>query len=114
MRVSRDALLDRINRLKPRVVLMIAGPGWGKTSLARQLLSRALSPSYCDLRDAFDEADADRALDEASAKAPDVLAVDELGTLERVGWAPLERLLRRTGERTQAILLAQRRPEVDL
>ncbi|HUA09489.1 MAG TPA: BTAD domain-containing putative transcriptional regulator [Candidatus Acidoferrales bacterium] len=116
MRVSRDALIGRISQLEPRVVLMIAGSGNGKTYLARQLLARATHPSYCDMRDVLDPQDADRIIGDAfyaDGSPADLLVVDEASAFERIGWAPLDRLLRRLGDETRVMLLFRTPPRYD-
>ena len=118
MRVSREALLGRISRVDPRVVLMIADGGYGKTYIARQLMLRAANPSYCNLHDVIDENDADRALEDAchsngTVRAPDLLVLDEVLALERIGWTPLDRLLHRIDARTHLAVLGRHRPSYD-
>jgi DNA-binding SARP family transcriptional activator len=101
--------------LNPRLVLIVAGAGWGKTSLVRQLLSRGLSGAYCDLRDVLDGDQAARELEEAyGASPPERIAIDQVDALERVGWGALEDFMRRVDPATQVVLLAHRRPEIDL
>jgi ATP/maltotriose-dependent transcriptional regulator MalT len=118
MRVPREALVGRICRVEPRILLMIADGGYGKTYIARQLMQRAATSSYCNLRDVIDEQDADRALEDAchsngTANGPDLLVLDEVLTLERMAWSPLDRLLHRIDERTRLAVLARRRPSYD-
>jgi DNA-binding SARP family transcriptional activator len=118
MRVPREALVGRICRVEPRIVLMIADGGYGKTYIARQLMQRAASSSYCNLRDVIDEQDADRALEDAcqsngAGHGPDLLVLDEVLTLERMAWSPLDRLLHRIDERTRLAVLGRRRPSYD-
>ncbi len=110
--------MGRICRVEPRVVLMIADGGYGKTYIARQLMQRAASSSYCNLRDVIDEQDADRALEDAchsngTPHGPDLLVLDEVLTLERMAWSPLDRLLHRIDERTRLAVLGRRRPSYD-
>jgi DNA-binding SARP family transcriptional activator len=110
--------VGRIARVEPRIVLMIADGGYGKTYIARQLMQRAATSSYCNLRDVIDEQDADRALEDAchsngTGLGPDLLVLDEVLTLERMAWSPLDRLLHRLDERTRLAVLGRRRPSYD-
>ncbi len=45
MDLPRDAVLERIGRANPRVVVVVAGPGWGKSFLGKELVKAAAPDS---------------------------------------------------------------------
>jgi len=46
--IRRVALLDRLERVQPRILALIAPAGFGKSTLARQLLARKNGAALCD------------------------------------------------------------------
>jgi DNA-binding SARP family transcriptional activator len=55
--VRREALLARLERVRPRILALIAPAGYGKSTLARQLLSGRDGAAICDAAGVLDELD---------------------------------------------------------
>ncbi len=49
--VRRDALLDRLEKARPKILALLAPAGFGKSTLARQLLSEKTNAAVCDAAD---------------------------------------------------------------
>jgi len=61
LEIRRDALLDRVDRVQPRIVALIAPAGFGKSTLARQLVA-GKSAAICDAAGILDDLDLARRL----------------------------------------------------
>jgi len=87
----RDQLIERIERAAPRLLLAIAGPGWGKTYVADLLAQRARRPVVCRFHDAASIDDARRIAAPLyggpEAEAPDVIVLDDCQVLVAVAGA---------------------------
>ncbi|HET9393074.1 MAG TPA: BTAD domain-containing putative transcriptional regulator [Candidatus Rubrimentiphilum sp.] len=68
--IRRNFLLDRLERVQPKIVAVSAPPGFGKSTLARQLLASKPNATVCDLADVADEADLGQRLIAALAAEP--------------------------------------------
>jgi len=79
----RATLLDRIDRASPRVVRIVAGPGWGKSTFVRALTARASSAAVVEAAEAVDRKEFERLVLDALAAVHGPL---EAGSL-REAWA---------------------------
>ncbi len=79
----RATLLDRIDRASPRVVRIVAGPGWGKSTFVRALTARASSAAVVEAAEAVDREEFERLVLDALAAVRGPL---EAGSL-REAWA---------------------------
>ena len=61
--IRRDSLLERLDRVRPRIVSLIAPAGFGKTTLARQYLAGRGPWAVCDCSGVRDDLDLARRLD---------------------------------------------------
>jgi DNA-binding SARP family transcriptional activator len=81
----RTALLDRIERARPRVVRIVAGAGWGKSTFVRALAARTPPAAVIEAAEARDR-------EQFEALVLDVLAEDrgpvEAGSLREAWSAP--------------------------
>ncbi|MHB8146469.1 MAG: hypothetical protein ACYDGM_04295, partial [Vulcanimicrobiaceae bacterium] len=70
--IRRDELLDRLERVRPKIVALIAPAGFGKTTLARQYLAEEQAWAICDCSGVRDDLDLARRLIPAlAAEHPD-------------------------------------------
>jgi DNA-binding SARP family transcriptional activator/tetratricopeptide (TPR) repeat protein len=76
LEIRRNFLLDRLERVQPKIVALSAPPGFGKSTLARQFLASKPNAVVCDLADVTDEADLARRLIAALASEPARPALD--------------------------------------
>src|SRR5438477_6520047 len=76
LEIRRNFLLDRLERIQPKIVALSAPPGFGKSTLARQFLASKPSAAICDLADVADEADLARRLTAALEAEPARPALD--------------------------------------
>ncbi len=60
--IRRDSLLDRLERVQPRILALIAPAGFGKSTLARQLLAGRAAVAVCDAAGILDDLDLARRL----------------------------------------------------
>lgn len=60
--IRRDALLERLDRVQPRIVALIAPAGFGKSTLARQLIAGREGAVICDAGGIVDDLDLARRL----------------------------------------------------
>jgi DNA-binding SARP family transcriptional activator len=60
--IRRDSLLDRLERVQPRILAMIAPAGFGKSTLARQLVAGRSGTAICDAAGVQDDLDLARRL----------------------------------------------------
>ena len=60
--IRRDALLDRLERVQPRILALIAPAGFGKSTLARQLVAGREGAVVCDAGGVLDDLDLARRL----------------------------------------------------
>jgi len=70
LEIRRSFLLDRLERIQPKIVALYAPPGFGKSTLARQLIESKPNGAICDLAEVADEADLARRLVQALAADP--------------------------------------------
>jgi ATP/maltotriose-dependent transcriptional regulator MalT/DNA-binding SARP family transcriptional activator len=71
LEIRRDALLDRYNRVRPSMLALIAPAGFGKSTLARQLIT-GKQAAICDAAGILDDLDLARRLVPAlAAETPD-------------------------------------------
>jgi DNA-binding SARP family transcriptional activator len=68
--IRRNFLLDRLERIQPKIVALMAPPGFGKSTLARQLLASKKKSAVCDLTEVADELDLARRLIAALGSEP--------------------------------------------
>ncbi len=61
LEIRRDALLDRVERVRPKITALIAPAGFGKSTLARQLIA-GRAAAVCDAEGVTDELDLARRL----------------------------------------------------
>lgn len=57
LELRRDSLLERVQRVQPRIIALIAPAGFGKTTFARQLLGGRSGAAICDATGIFDDLD---------------------------------------------------------
>lgn len=114
MEIPRDAVLDRIARANPRIVVVVAGPGWGKTFLGNALLNQAVSGRSCAFGGIRDVEDADARTLEAFGEAGwensgyDLVVLDDVHELSAAGGDDLlERLLRTSPADRRLVLLSR-------
>ena len=62
LEVRRDGLLERLERVRPTLVALVAPAGFGKSTLSRQLLARRGSRAICDCSGIVDDLDLARRL----------------------------------------------------
>jgi DNA-binding SARP family transcriptional activator len=115
----RNALIERIRRASPRLLVVLAGRGWGKSFLAAELARDAASPVTCSFKDVAALDDARRrlaaAFDGAGMAGHDLVVLDDLEGLIGVGGAPLlEELVRDVPAATMLVLLARQVLPVDI
>ncbi|HEY9180536.1 MAG TPA: winged helix-turn-helix domain-containing protein, partial [Candidatus Baltobacteraceae bacterium] len=60
--LRRDSLLDRLERVQPRILALIAPAGFGKSTLARQLIAGRTGVAVCDAVGVVDDLDLARRL----------------------------------------------------
>ncbi len=60
--IRRDSLLDRLGRVQPRILALIAPAGFGKSTLARQLIAGRAGSAICDASGVLDDLDLARRL----------------------------------------------------
>jgi DNA-binding SARP family transcriptional activator len=60
--IRRDSLLDRLERVQPRILALIAPAGFGKSTLARQLIAGRAGSAVCDAAGILDDLDLARRL----------------------------------------------------
>lgn len=73
--VRRDALLERLGRVDPRVVAIIAPAGFGKSTLVRQYLAERGGGGLCDCTGVCDELDlARRVIPALATESPQRIA----------------------------------------
>lgn len=60
--IRRDSLLDRLERVQPRILALIAPAGFGKSTLARQLIAGRDGTAVCDAAGVLDDLDLARRL----------------------------------------------------
>lgn len=60
--IRRTSLLDRLERVQPRILALIAPAGFGKSTLARQLLAGRTGTAVCDAAGILDDLDLARRL----------------------------------------------------
>jgi DNA-binding SARP family transcriptional activator len=60
--LRRDSLLDRLERVQPRILALIAPAGFGKSTLARQLIAGRAGSAVCDAAGILDDLDLARRL----------------------------------------------------
>jgi len=73
--VRRDGLLERLERVRPTLVALVAPAGFGKSTLARQLLGHRPGYAICDCSGIADDLDLARRLIPALAiESPDRVA----------------------------------------
>lgn len=60
--IRRDSLLDRLERVQPRILALIAPAGFGKSTLARQLVAGRTGTAVCDAAGILDDLDLARRL----------------------------------------------------
>lgn len=65
--VRRDRLLDRIYRVQPKILVLLAPAGFGKSTLLRQLPLEGGPTAVCDCTDVRDDLDLARRLTDALA-----------------------------------------------
>jgi len=56
LEIRRDALLDRVERVQPKIIALIAPAGFGKSTLARQLIA-GKAAAICDAAGILDDLD---------------------------------------------------------
>src|SRR5579864_9544658 len=61
LEIRRDTLLDRVDRVQPKILALIAPAGFGKSTLARQLVA-GRSAAICDAAGILDDLDLARRL----------------------------------------------------
>ena len=72
LELRRSRLLDRIERVRPKIVAIIAPAGFGKTTLVRQYLAEVGGGAVCDCEGVRDDLDLARRLIPAlAAESPD-------------------------------------------
>ena len=93
--IHRRRLLARCMEAQPRVVRLIARPGWGKTTFARQLASAYGTSVTVDCRDATSATSLAERLADAFARKPAGVIVDFAERLADVpdAFATLQRIL---------------------
>lgn len=62
LEVRRDSLLERLERVQPKILALIAPAGFGKSTLVRQLLHVKTGVAICDATDVADDLDLARRL----------------------------------------------------
>jgi DNA-binding SARP family transcriptional activator len=62
LEIRRDALLRRLDAARPKIVALVAPAGFGKSTLARQLIASKSSVAICDAADAAGDLDLARRL----------------------------------------------------
>lgn len=60
--IRRDSLLERLERVQPKIVALIAPAGFGKSTLARQMIAGKNGAAICDAVGVVDELDLARRL----------------------------------------------------
>lgn len=60
--IRRETLLDRLERVQPRILALIAPAGFGKSTLARQLIAGRAGTAVCDAAGILDDLDLARRL----------------------------------------------------
>lgn len=60
--IRRDSLLDRLERVQPRILALLAPAGFGKSTLARQLIAGRANAAVCDAAGVLDDLDLARRL----------------------------------------------------
>lgn len=69
--IRRDSLLDRLERVQPRILALIAPAGFGKSTLARQLIAGRSGTAVCDAAGVVDDLDlARRIIPALAAETP--------------------------------------------
>lgn len=57
LELRRDSLLERVQRVRPRIIALIAPAGFGKSTFARQLLAGRSGAAICDATGILDDLD---------------------------------------------------------
>ena len=57
LELRRDSLLERVDRVQPKIVALIAPAGFGKTTFARQLIAGRTGTAVCDAAGIVDDLD---------------------------------------------------------
>ena len=60
--IRRDSLLERLERVQPRILALLAPAGFGKSTLARQLIAGRTGTAVCDAAGVLDDLDLARRL----------------------------------------------------
>jgi len=60
--IRRDALLDRLEKARPKILALLAPAGFGKTTLSRQLIAGKTNAAVCDALDVSGELELARRL----------------------------------------------------
>ena len=114
-------MIDRITRAKPRVVVVVAGPGWGKSFLGSTLLKRAVSGRSCAFDGVRDVEDADVRMLAAFGKVGwenggyDLVVLDDVHALSAAGGnGRLEALLQTLPIDRRLVLLTRDPLSVDI
>jgi ATP/maltotriose-dependent transcriptional regulator MalT len=55
--IPRNALLDRLRKAKPRIIALVAPAGFGKSTLARQIMEHHEGVAICDCARLVDDLD---------------------------------------------------------
>lgn len=55
--IRRESLLERLEKVQPKLVALVAPAGFGKTTLARQLVAGSARAAICDASEVQDELD---------------------------------------------------------
>ena len=121
MEIPRDAVIDRIARAKPRIVVVVAGPGWGKSFLGSTLLKRAVSGRSCAFDGVRDVEDADARMLAAFGEVGwenggyDLVVLDDVHALSAAGGnGRLEALLQTLPIDRRLVLLTRDPLSIDI
>ena len=121
MELPRDAVLERIARANPRIVVAITPPGWGKTFLGTEMLEHARSGVLCAFTGirSVDEADtrmqAAFGADDPASGDWDLMVLDDVDHLIAAGGSDrLEALLHGLPAGRRLVLFARDALSVDI
>ncbi len=121
MDIPRDAVLDRIARANPRIVVAVAGPGWGKSFLGNALLNQAVSGRSCAFEGIRDVEQADARMRAAFGESGwenggyALVVLDDVHALSAAGGnARLQALLHTLPNDRRLVLLTRDPLSIDL